>query len=139
MAWTFMNTASNLCQTLRYHQPWSQRQGEDLLRGARESLFWTVHRLSKALSLRLGRPCGIQDYEITLERNTAESSAIKLAIIHGKVYDQLYGSLGLSRQSNERTKAADECVKELRAMIDETQLEILVSIIIRAWQLSAKL
>ncbi|KAI0149689.1 hypothetical protein F4776DRAFT_174560 [Hypoxylon sp. NC0597] len=124
MAWTFISTASDLCQRLGYHRLRSSRETDPSRRSAQESLFWTVHKHDKSLALRLGQPSNIRDAEITLPLNPDEPRPTRLARIQGKVYDQLYSPAGLSQLDAERGHRAEALAVELRGLIDETRAEI---------------
>ncbi|KAF2803421.1 uncharacterized protein BDZ99DRAFT_512173 [Mytilinidion resinicola] len=103
---------TDLCQTLRYHRRHSRGGTDQPLRASQECLFWTVHRIEKGLSLRLGRPSNIHDAEITLEMNPDEPRHTKVASIQERAYDQLYSPAGLSRPDEER-----ETIKETHSEV----------------------
>lgn len=126
MAWTFISTAAELCQTLGYHRLRLPRENDQPLRASQERLFWIVYKVEKALALRLGRSSHIRDTEITLPFDPEEPRSTKLARIQGKVYDQLYSPVGLSRLDDERGYMAEALARELRDLIDQTRVEILV-------------
>ncbi|KPM43738.1 hypothetical protein AK830_g2770 [Neonectria ditissima] len=65
-AWTLIINASNICQTLKYHRLKSDTGSDEAERLGEKHLFWTLYRIEKALSLRLGRPSTICDADITL-------------------------------------------------------------------------
>ncbi|KAH8678426.1 hypothetical protein BX600DRAFT_452045 [Xylariales sp. PMI_506] len=121
LAWTFISTASNICQTLGYHHAPSPRDIEAPLQAAQASLFWNVYRMEKALSLRLGRSSTIRDSDVTLSVDPKQSRYTRLAKIQGRVYDQIY-SPASSTQTNEYTRGqiAIELATELRHIITET-------------------
>lgn len=99
----------------------------DPLRSAQERLFWAVYRFDKAISFRLGRPSTIRDSEITLPFGPDEQPRpTRLARLQGKVYDQLFSPVGLSRLDHERTYMAEALAEELRGLINETHAEISV-------------
>jgi hypothetical protein len=127
MAWAFISAASDICQTLEYHRVRSLR-GNDQLRAAQERLFWAVYRFEKAISFRLGRSSNIRDSEITLPIGPEEPRTTRMARLHGKVYDQLYSPVGLSRLDHEREYMAKALAEELRGLINDTQVEISVSL-----------
>jgi len=126
MAWTFISAASSLCQTLGYHRLYPPKENDRPLRAAQERLFWTVYKLEKGLSLRLGRSSKIRDDEITLPFDPNEPRSNRLGRIQGKIYDQLYSPVGLSQPDDERGHIAEELAGELRELINETHVEILV-------------
>ncbi|KIX01886.1 uncharacterized protein Z518_07825 [Rhinocladiella mackenziei CBS 650.93] len=123
-AWTFIAAASNLCQTLGYHRLHGRSETPQPLRAAQERLFWAVHRIDRGLSLRLGRPSTIRDADITLPYDPNELRSTKIAKIQGRVYDQLYSPVGLSWPDYERGQVAEVLADELRALINETHIEV---------------
>ena len=125
MAWMFISTASSLCQTLDYHRQ-SNPKSNQPLHDAQVRLFWSVYKIEKGLSLRLGRASTIRDSEITLPIAPDEPRSIRVGRIQGKVYDQLYSPEGLSRTYEERIAVADALAMELRDLISEARLDNLV-------------
>ncbi|PVI00756.1 hypothetical protein DM02DRAFT_614115 [Periconia macrospinosa] len=123
LAWNFLSAAVNLCQILGCHrsQPTHSDNEPDL--SSSSSLFWTVYIMDKGLSLRLGRASHIRDEDITLAWES-DPRDIRAARVQGKVYDQLYSPVGLSRTQNERVIIAQSLLEELRSLIDEADAEI---------------
>lgn len=128
MAWTFSSAASDLCHLLGYHRLRSSNRDHQQLQVAQENLFWTVHRIEKGLSLRLGRSSNIRHADITLPINPDEPWSTRHARIQGKVFDQLYSQAGLSCSDHERGLAAQALAEESRALINETRAEIMVNL-----------
>ena len=126
MAWTFISRASDLCQTLGYHRLRPAKETDQPLRAAQEHLFWTIYKIEKGLSLRLDRSSNIQDAEITLASDPGMSRPTRLARIQGELYHQLYSPKGLSRKDHERVRMAEALAGELRELINETHVEVLV-------------
>jgi len=126
MAWTFISTAASLCQTLGYHRLYPQKETNQAPQAAQASLFWTVYKLEKGLSLRFSRSSNIRDAEITLPLDLHEPRGNRLGRIQGNVYDQLYSPEGLSRPDDERGRMAEALARELRGLINETHAEIFV-------------
>lgn len=87
-----------------------------------------MYNLDKGLSLRLGRSSNIRDRDITLPVEPNELRRTRLARIQGKVYDQLYNPEGLSKPEYERGKIAESLARELREVINDIYLEVIVSI-----------
>ncbi|KAI1459923.1 hypothetical protein F4805DRAFT_465878 [Annulohypoxylon moriforme] len=123
MAWTFISTASDLCQRLGYHR-FPSKGVDPSLRAAQERLFWTIYKFERGLSLRYGRPSSIRDVEITLPINPNELRTTKVARIQGKVYDELYSPVGLSRPDDERSRIAVILAAELREIISLARAEV---------------
>ncbi|OTA87219.1 hypothetical protein M434DRAFT_24015 [Hypoxylon sp. CO27-5] len=109
---------------LGYHRLHSLKETDPSFPSAQESLFWTVYKYDKSLSLRLGRPSNIRDAEITLPLSSDEPRRTRLARIQGKAYDQLYSPAGLSQPDAERDRRAEALAIELRGLVDETHTEI---------------
>ncbi|WQF88867.1 hypothetical protein CDEST_13881 [Colletotrichum destructivum] len=123
-AWSFISTALNHCQTLGYHRLRPQAVGHgDEQRNTETSLFWTVFKFEKGLALRLGRPSGIRDAEITLLAEPDESRTTRIARIQGQVYDQLYSPAGLTTLA-ERKAQAMQLADEVRGIICQIKSEI---------------
>ncbi|KAI8623862.1 hypothetical protein F5Y19DRAFT_491852 [Xylariaceae sp. FL1651] len=124
LAWTFISNAADLCQTLGLHRLGYPNEIGDS-EGAQSNLFWMVYLLEKSLSLRLNRPSNIRDAEITttLSSNPSLRRCSKVSRIQGKVYDQLYGPVGLAKSDVERGNAAVALALELRNIISEVKTE----------------
>ncbi|KAI0173200.1 hypothetical protein GGR52DRAFT_579960 [Hypoxylon sp. FL1284] len=125
MAWTYISAALDRCLTLGYHRSRSTGEIDPALRKSQENLFWSVYRLEKGMSLRLGRSSNIRDSEITLTvDDESEPRTVKLSRLQGKIYDQLYSPTGLCRHEDDRGRLAKEFARELRGLIDRTHAEI---------------
>ncbi|KAI1312331.1 fungal-specific transcription factor domain-containing protein [Xylaria venustula] len=116
LAWTYISSAANLCQTLGLHRLAPDDGSED----TRANLFWLVFLLDKSLSLRLGRPSNLRDAEITtpLPGEPGIRRCSQTSIIQGKIYDQLYSPTGLARSDMERGAMAQTLASELRGLIN---------------------
>lgn len=115
-----------MCLQLGYHRLKLQKRHPQSTQSAQENLFWTVYKIEKGLSLRLGRSSNVRDTEITIACDSTTSSRIGLARIQGHIYDRLYSPIGLSRSENERACIAVELASDLRALIDATHADIRV-------------
>lgn len=100
LAWHLTATAAQMCLTLGYHR--AQPAQPEALGSidARAVLFWHVYTLERGLSLRLGRACVMQDWDITIPRavdytafpgpwSGVLNSWIKLGDIQAKAYELL--------------------------------------------------
>ncbi|OHW94346.1 C6 transcription factor [Colletotrichum incanum] len=87
------------------------------------SLFWAVFKFEKGLALRLGRPSGIRDAEITLLAKPDEHRTIRIARIQGQIYDQLYSPAGLPTLE-ERKAQAMQFADEVRDILTQIKSEI---------------
>ncbi|KAH8200807.1 hypothetical protein TruAng_005044 [Truncatella angustata] len=123
MAWTFISAASNHCQTLGYHRHRSAREIDQTLKDVQDRLFWTVYRFDKSLSLRLGRSSSFRDSDIELPFDVNTTRPTMVARIQGRVYDQLYSPMGLSRPYEERGHEAELLAEQLRELISATHIE----------------
>ncbi|KAF2181556.1 hypothetical protein K469DRAFT_671308 [Zopfia rhizophila CBS 207.26] len=122
-AWTYISTAANLCQTLGYHCPQFEKTSDETKRAAQERLFWTVYKLDKGLSFRLGRSSNIRDDEITLPIDLSDEPTM-IARTQGRIYDQLYSPTGLFRPDDERGHIAQALATELRDLINESHDDV---------------
>ncbi|RFU31755.1 hypothetical protein B7463_g4585, partial [Scytalidium lignicola] len=125
LAWSFISNASNLCQTLGYHLARPTREVDRLSRAAEARLFWTIYRMEKGLSLRLGRSSNIRDIDVTLPFDREEERHSRLGRIQGKVWDQLYSPTSLAQvDGHVRGQLAEGLAKELRELIGKIHSEI---------------
>ncbi|KAI0879413.1 fungal-specific transcription factor domain-containing protein [Hypoxylon argillaceum] len=123
LAWTYISSAANLCQTLGMHRITAYPERDESSREAWVNLFWMVFLLEKSLSLRLGRSSNFRDAEITIpfpsDPNTRRCS--QTSRIQGKIYDQLFSPVGLAAFDIERGETARALASELRGIIEETR------------------
>ncbi|KAI0428421.1 fungal-specific transcription factor domain-containing protein [Xylaria sp. FL1042] len=119
LAWTYISSAANLCQTLGFHRLTTSGQNDSPLQDSRATLFWLVFLLEKSLSLRLGRPSNMRDAEVTtpLPSEPSIRRCAQTSMIQGKIYDQLYSPAGLARSDMERGAMAQTLASELRDII----------------------
>jgi hypothetical protein len=94
-------------------------------------LFWSIYVIDKGLSVRLGRPCIIQDYDITITAPTCDpdvlDSAFKYSIlfwmrvarIQGRTYELLYSPAALAQPDQVRASRAQALADELISIIKE--------------------
>ncbi|KAL7906561.1 hypothetical protein GGI35DRAFT_111335 [Trichoderma velutinum] len=118
LAWTFSSSASHLCQTLGFHQNSFLETDREDIKKAKQRLFFTIYRIDKSLSLRLGRPSNIQEYNVPLPCESIDMRWNKCASIQGRVYDELYSSFGLSRSYADRLHSVNSLSGELQMLID---------------------
>lgn len=93
---------------------------DECARASKLRLFWTLFRIDKALSLRLGRPSTIQEWDVALPDDPVEARWTKIADTQGRVYDQMYSLLGMSRPKEERATSARKLAEELRAVMADS-------------------
>ncbi|GAP85999.2 putative C6 transcription factor [Rosellinia necatrix] len=122
LAWTYISSAANLCQTLGLHRLTGSERG-DSSQETEVNLFWMVVLLEKSLSLRLGRPSNLRDAEVTtpLPSNPNIRRCSQTSRIQGRIYDQLYSPTGLAGLDADRGAMAQVLASELGRIIHETK------------------
>ncbi|KAK3372107.1 hypothetical protein B0H63DRAFT_401547 [Podospora didyma] len=134
LAWQLNTAASIMCQTLGYHrQPVGQPIDE-----TKASLFWFVYMFDKALSLRFGRASTIQDYDISIPRafgvgvrvpDEAWKVVLNQWILHaecmGKVYEQLYSPMALTKPVEHRAEAARQIILRVDELARDREILVL--------------
>ncbi|KAK6219968.1 fungal specific transcription factor [Colletotrichum tabaci] len=132
LAWTLNTASAQLCQTLGYHRIASVRSGNPDDEDYKIFLFWSVYFVDKSLSLRLGRPSTISDYDITVPYPSSASKMhgalmsyfclwVIVSRIQGKTYELLYSPEALSQSSSVREGRARGLAAELQQVTDRTQ------------------
>ncbi|WQF79624.1 hypothetical protein CDEST_04638 [Colletotrichum destructivum] len=132
LAWTLNTASAQLCQTLGYHRIASVRSGNPDDEDYKIFLFWSVYFVDKSLSLRLGRPSTISDYDVTVPYPSSASKMhgalmsyfclwVIVSRIQGKTYELLYSPEALSQSSSVREGRARGLAAELQQVTDRTQ------------------
>ncbi|KAJ0158667.1 putative transcriptional regulatory protein C11D3.07c [Colletotrichum tanaceti] len=132
LAWTLNTASAQLCQTLGYHRVASVRSGNPDDEDYKMFLFWSVYYVDKSLSLRLGRPSTISDYDVTVPYPSSSSKLhgalmsyfclwVIVSSIQGKTYELLYSPEALSQSSSVREGRARGLAAELQQVTDRTQ------------------
>ncbi|KAF6834065.1 fungal specific transcription factor domain-containing protein [Colletotrichum plurivorum] len=132
LAWTLNCAAAQLCQTLGYHRLASVKSGNREDEDYKSFLFWSVYFVDKSLSLRLGRPSVIQDYDITVPYPSSSSKIhgalmsyfclwVIVSRIQGKTYEQLYSPEAISQPISVREGRARSLAAELQQVTQRTQ------------------
>ncbi|KAK4073212.1 transcriptional regulator family: Fungal Specific TF [Trichoderma aggressivum f. europaeum] len=124
LAWTFSSSASHLCQTLGFHQNSFLENDREDIKKAKQRLFFTIYRIDKSLSLRLGRSSNIQEYNVPLPCDSMDMRWNKSANIQGRVYDELYSSFGLSRSYSDRLQSVKSLSGEIQMLLDVRNSEL---------------
>ncbi|KZL69341.1 fungal specific transcription factor domain-containing protein [Colletotrichum tofieldiae] len=139
LAWTLCSKASELCQTLSYHQVESLDSHESLQDKPKPTvhgmhlhqfLFWNVYCIDKSLSLRLGRASTIQDRHVTMpEPSLAEPIEspvlpylvlwIRTARCQGQIHELLYSPESRAQPPYVRQMRVDELV----CMVNEIEIQ----------------
>ncbi|KAK8024629.1 hypothetical protein PG993_012695 [Apiospora rasikravindrae] len=129
-AWSFISVAAQMCLHLGLHRGATWRDESPTARNQNAWLFWNVYVLDKGLSLRLGRPSVIQDYDITvpiptssIDRHPAIEHClltwIKVSRCQGRVYELLYSPAALAQDDGTRTARAQGLADELLSIMKE--------------------
>lgn len=130
VGWNLASTAMNLCQTLGYHRLSSMEHDTPTIQNKKQLLFWAVYTLLNMMSLRLGRACPIQNYDINLP-SPQDFSGIRKpwgsvwiwwtqsAIIQGKVYQYLYSPEALQQPESHRIAHAQRLAAEMKSNVME--------------------
>lgn len=58
--------AAEMCQSLGYHRYQTMKDDTEEERNEKIHIFWMIYMFDKTMSLRLGRPSFIQDWDISL-------------------------------------------------------------------------
>jgi hypothetical protein len=133
VAWSFITTASHLCQTLGLHSAHSLNIDNPETKTQKLRIFWLVYITEKALSLSLGRSSTFRDEDITAPRLTIDQSMeslfvprwIDIAILQGKTYDHIYSPSALLQPTDTRISRARALVAELKKIMDcEDELDV---------------
>jgi hypothetical protein len=110
-------------------------------------LFWSLYSVEKGLSLRLGRPSSILDYDITVplpQHDDPEITAytstftrwIRLSIVQGKIYKMLYSPAALAETPERRATWARSLVEETKKIykeVDKTSVSQFERRLITLW------
>ncbi|KAK8067525.1 hypothetical protein PG996_006637 [Apiospora saccharicola] len=129
-AWSFISVAAQMCLNLGLHRGATWRDESPTARNQNAWLFWNVYVLDKGLSLRLGRPSVIQDYDITvpipttsIDRHPAIAHClltwIKVSRCQGRVYELLYSPAALAQDDGIRTARAHGLTEEMLSIMEE--------------------
>ncbi|KAJ5775203.1 uncharacterized protein N7511_000214 [Penicillium nucicola] len=130
VGWTLASTAMNLCQTLGYHRFSSMEHDTPPVQREKQRVFWSVYVVLNMMSLRLGRACSIQNYDISLPAPFLDPDIpspwggvclwwTRSAIIQSNVYRLLYSPEALQQPESDRVAHA----RRLAAEMEETVME----------------
>lgn len=129
MAWNCLVGASQMAQALGFHRDAPLKPENPETRRRRTKLFWCIFLLDKTLALRLGRSSTIRDCDVTLPRMDLEAVAdgqldavlpkwIDMAILHGKVYDDIYSPGALLQPEGIRVTRARALATEMQRVFE---------------------
>jgi hypothetical protein len=130
VAWNLASTAMHLCQTLGYHRLSSMEHDPLPIQRKKQILFWSVYTILNMMSLRLGRACPIQNYDISLPMPADTSDIPKpwgpvchwwttSAIIQSKVYQYLYSPEALQQPESHRVAHARQLAAEMKSSVND--------------------
>lgn len=108
-----------MCQTLGYHRRSRMENYGEKAKTEKERLFWSVYRLDKALSLRLGRTPVVVEYDVALPSEPTVRRWIKFADIQAETYSQLYSCVASRKREAERMEMAGALSVELQMLLDQ--------------------
>jgi hypothetical protein len=122
--------AAGMCQTLGYHRYQTMKDDTEEDRNDKIHIFWMIYMFDKTMSLRLGRPSVIQDWDISLPFFTAGTFEkdvpagrlmltywVKVARVQGQTYERLFSPAAFLKSAAERTRTAVELVNAMNQVI----------------------
>ncbi|KAH7246991.1 hypothetical protein NW759_007757 [Fusarium solani] len=132
LSWTLCSKASELCHTLGYHRATSmQTDAPDEIQ-FKKFLFWSVYFIEKCLSLRLGRPSTMPDWDITISRPSTTDAHqhpvmayfvlwIESARCQGNIYELLYSADSMKQPDDVRRARVELLVSDMANLQKATQ------------------
>ncbi|KAK6213104.1 fungal specific transcription factor domain-containing protein [Colletotrichum tabaci] len=132
LCWALSSKASELCQTLGYHQVAAANSERPADSKYTSFLFWTTYYIDKSLSLRLGRASTIPDWDTTISPPVMPSSDqepvlaffplwVKAAKCQGNIYKMLYSSGSINQPDHIRQSRVDFLLTSLHELEKETE------------------
>ncbi|KAL3446140.1 hypothetical protein BJX65DRAFT_296580 [Aspergillus insuetus] len=131
LSWTLSAKGSELCQTLGYHKLASVKNDKQEDFQYKQFLFWSIYFIDKSLSLRLGRPSTIPDWDITVPRPSTNDShsepvlayfvlSIETARCQGNIYEMLYSPNSMTQPDQVKQSRVEALVSDLRNLEAKT-------------------
>ncbi|KAL7757124.1 hypothetical protein ACKLNR_014117 [Fusarium oxysporum f. sp. zingiberi] len=125
LSWTLSAKGSELCQTLSYHRLASMKNDKHEDFQYKQFLFWSIYFIDKSLSLRLGRPSTIPDWDITVPQPSANDSiseavlayfviSIETARCQGNIYEMLYTPNSMAQPDEVKQSRVEALVSDLQ-------------------------
>lgn len=125
LSWTLSAKASELCQTLGYHRIASMKDDKEEDVRYKRFLLWSIYFIDKCLSLRLGRPSTIPDWDITIPRpSTSDLHSepvfayfvlwVEAARCQGNIYEMLYSPNAIAQPNQVRQSRVEALVSDLQ-------------------------
>ncbi|KAL6354842.1 hypothetical protein LRP88_12199 [Fusarium phalaenopsidis] len=124
--------ASELCHTLGYHRATSMQTDAPDEIHFKKFLFWSVYFIEKCLSLRLGRPSTMPDWDITISRPSTTDTHqhpvmayfvlwIESARCQGNIYELLYSADSMNQTEDVRRARVELLVSDMANLQKATQ------------------
>lgn len=119
-----------MCLSLGLHRKDSLKEDALPMRERKTWLFWSIYIIDKGLSVRLGRPSTIQDYDITVPAPNPHMNQysmiefcivfwVRIARIQGRLYELLFSPTALAQPDNIRAARAQALADEVVVIIQE--------------------
>ncbi|KAI8656887.1 Zn(2)-C6 fungal-type domain-containing protein [Fusarium sp. Ph1] len=132
LSWTLCSKASELCHTLGYHRATSMQTDAPDEIHFKKFLFWSVYFIEKCLSLRLGRPSTMPDWDITISRPSTTDTHqhpvmayfvlwIESARCQGNIYELLYSADSMNQTEDVRRARVELLVSDMANLQKATQ------------------
>lgn len=117
LALSLTSAAINMCQTLGYNRLSTQDPANDPERQRKVFLFWSCYIYDRNISLRVGRPASIPDFDVSTETldDPGRFSQVhpgivwlhrywaEVADVQGVICSKLYSPVGLRQSLSQRT------------------------------------
>ncbi|PLB43733.1 hypothetical protein P170DRAFT_369279 [Aspergillus steynii IBT 23096] len=130
LAWSYIKTASLMCQTLGLHGTHGLHTESPEIRRQKIHLFWAIFTTERTLSLRFGRSSTFRDQDITIPRlsilhyqeqdsllNPVLPRWIDIAGLQGRTYDEIYSPGALIQPAHVRESRARALAADLRKVM----------------------
>lgn len=125
--WAVTSKALDMCQTLGYHRVQTHAHDAPAMREQKIWMFWVMYMTSMAVSLRLGRPSVMPEYDISVQVPKADETSfnrfsnavvrcMQFSRVQGRIYEVLYSYSALSQQPRIRAHRASLLADDLRAV-----------------------
>lgn len=125
--WAMTSKALDMCQTLGYHRVQTHIHDTPAMREQKIWMFWVMYMTSMAVSLRLGRPSAMPEYDISVQIPKPDETSfnrfgnavvrcMQFSRVQGRIYEVLYSYSALSQQPRIRAHRAGLLADDLRAV-----------------------
>lgn len=125
-----------MCLSLGLHRSKGEPDADDVFKNYLTGLFWSIYVIDKCLSVRLGRPSILQDYDITHPLPTCDPDkapapqyfvilSIRISRIQGRTYELLYSPTALTQPDHVRAARAQGLAEEvIRVITEKREVEV---------------